>query len=407
MEPNEVKSALEGIQTKLSEKVAERDAEIKSIGQATEETAKEISRISKEYEEARQELKGSIESVREDILAKMESARASGPAKFRSLGEAFVNSPEYLQHKSENFHKNSSPFEVGSSLHTKTTFTAASLGDTAAYMFGVDRLPEIVSEPDRLQFVRDLLPTYGVETGAVEFVREDTFTNNAGMVPEYVATDSENKPESAISFEIVTVPVRTMAHWIPMTRQSVADIRQIRSYVDNRLLHGLRLKEDQQILYGTGTGNEINGILTDGSIQSVTGVGGAETVIDLVRKAVTKSYVAEYRPTGVIMNHEDWEDVELVKGSDEHYIWVNVTTQNGSRLWGLPVVVTNAITQGTFLLGDFQRGSAIHDRENATLRLSDSHADFFTKNLLALLAEERIAQSIYRPNAFVEGTLYS
>ncbi|MCA1806626.1 MAG: phage major capsid protein [Actinobacteria bacterium] len=79
---------------------------------------------------------------------------------------------------------------------------------------------------------------------------------------------------------------------------------------------------------------------------------------------------------------------------------------NQTRLWGLPVVSTNAITEGTILVGDFQRGSAVHDRENASVRITDSHSDFFTKNLWAVLAEERIAQSILRPNAFVEITAY-
>jgi len=225
------------------------------------------------------------------------------------------------------------------------------------------------------------------------------------MVPEFAATDSGNKPESALSFEIVTVPVRTMAHFIPVTRQIVDDEAQLRGYIENRLLYGLKLVEDQQILYGSGVGNDLNGILTDPGIQSYTQL-STETMIDAIRKAITKSYVKEYRPTGIIMNHQDWETIELTKGDDEHYIWVNVTTSNGSRLWGLPVVATNAIEKGTMLLGDFQRGSAIHDRQNASIRISDSHADFFTKNLWALLAEERIAQSILRPNAFVEITAY-
>jgi HK97 family phage major capsid protein len=407
----EVKAALEGIQEKLSARVAERDSQIKEFGQASEKNAAEIRRISKEYSDAHSELKGSVESVAQDVremMAKMEAAKPMSRAERQSLGAVFVKSEEYQNYKNEGFHKQSRPFEIGSSLgatRTKTTFTGASLGNTPAYMYEVDRFAEYVKDPDRMMFVRELLPTFGVSTGAVEFVRETGFTNSAGMVPEYSATDSGGKPESALSFEVVTVPIRTMAHWIPVTRQIVDDERQLRGYIENRLLHGLRLKEDQQLLYGTGTGNEINGILTDTGIQQYSQL-STETLIDAIRKGITKSYVEEYRPTGVVMNHQDWETIELTKGDDEHYIWVNVTTANGTRLWGLPVVSTNAITKGTILIGDFARGSAVHDRENATLRITDSHSDFFTKNLWALLAEERIAQSILRPNAFVEITAY-
>lgn len=408
----EIKTALEGIQTQLSEKVAERDEQIRTTGQATEENAKAISALSEEYKSAYDDLKGTVEGVSDsvrEITAKMESVKTLTPAERKTLGKAFVESDAYKQYKEQDFHQQSRSFEIGGSLgalSTKTTFTGASLGDTPAYMYEVDRFAEYVKDPDRTRFVRELLPTFGVSTGAVEFVRETSFTNNAGMVPEYAATDSGNKPESAVAFEIVTVPVRTMAHYIPVTRQIVDDERQLQGYIENRLLYGLRLKEDQQILYGTGAGNEINGILTDANIQTYSQT-ATETLIDAIRKAVTKSYVSEYRPTGVVLNHQDWETIELTKGNDDHYIWVNVTTDNGDRLWGLPVIPTNAIAQGTVLVGDFQRGSAIHDRENANLRISDSHADFFTKNLWALLAEERIAQSIIRPDAFVNVTAYA
>lgn len=405
----EIKSALEGIQEKLSARVAERDEQIKSYGAATEENAKEIKRLSQEYAAAHTELKSSVETVSSDlreIMAKMDAAKPLTAAERKSLGSAFVDSDEYKSYKESGFHSKSRAFEVGASIgatNFKTTFTGASLGSTPAYMYEVDRFAEYVADPDRTQFVRQLLPTFGVSTGSVEFVRESAtgFTNNAGMVPEFTAEGQGEKPKSAIDFEIVTVPIRTIAHYIPVTRQIVDDERQLRGYIENRLLYGLRLKEDQQLLYGTGQGNEMNGILTDPGIQQYAQKAD-ETLIDAIRKGITKSYVSEYRPTGVVMNHQDWETIELTKGDDEHYIWVNVTTANGSRLWGLPVVSTNAIAKGTVLLGDFARGSAVHDRQNASIRISDSHADFFTKNLWALLAEERMAQSILRPSAFVE-----
>jgi len=409
---NEVKSALEGIQSKLSEKVAERDEQIKSMGQATEQNAAEIKRLSEEYAEAHAELKGSVDGVSEqvtEVMAKMEAAKPLTQTEARSLGEAFVKSDAYQSYREDGFHKQSQAFETGGSLgamRRKDTLTGAGLGNTPAFLYEVDRFAEYVRDPERMQFVRELLPTFGTNSGSIEFVREASYTTNAGMVPEYTATDSGSKPESAINFEVVTTPMRTMAHYIPVTRQIVDDEAQLRGYIENRLLYGLRLKEDQQILYGSGTGDEIQGILTDTSIQSYNQT-SSETMIDAIRKAMTVAMVDEYRPTGIVMNHEDWRDIELTKGSDEHYIWVNVTTNNGSQLWGLPVVPTNAINAGTVLVGDFERGSAIHDRQNATVRLSDSHADFFTKNLWAILAEERLAQSILRPNAFVKVTAYS
>lgn len=403
----EVKTALEDISSRLSQKVEERDQQIQELGQATEANAKEISQLSTEYKTAHDELQGLSEDIK-SVQSRLESVKTVDERQYKSLGQAFIESDVYKQYIENGAHQRSKDFAVGASLggRSKTTFTGASLGNTPAYMYETDRIAEYIADPNRTRFVRELLPTFGVSTGSVEFVRETSYTNNAGMVPEYADTDSGEKPQSAIAFEVVTTPVRTMAHYIPITRQIVDDARQLQGYIENRLLYGLRLKEDQQLLYGTGTGDEVNGILTDTNIQTLDQT-ASETLIDAIRRAMTLAFVDEYSPSGVVIHHNDWEDIELTKGSDEHYIWVNVTQQNGTRLWGLPVVSTNAIQEGTVLVGDFARGSAVHDRENANIRISDSHADFFTKNLWALLAEERIAQSIYRPNAFVNLSVYS
>lgn len=407
-----IQKSLSGIEEKLSAAIAERDAEIKANGQASEAVGAKVDELAKEYSEQNAELAESLKGIKDDLAemqAKANAASTAANGRRKTLGQRFTESEEYKNYVEGRAHGKSQTFELGHTLgglNTKTTFTGSSLGDTAAYMYEVERFAEYVKDPDRMQFVRELLPTYGTSSGSIEFVREDAFTNNAGMVPEYATTDSGEKPESAVTFEIVSVPVKTMAHWIPATRQIVDDERQLRGYIENRLLYGLRLKEDQQLLYGTGTGDEINGILTDSDIQSYSQTSD-ETLIDAIRRAITVANVDEYRPTGVVLNHNDWEDIELEKGSDNHYIWVNVTTDNGNRLWGLPVVTTNAIDEGTVLVGDFQRGSAVHDRENAVIRITDSHSDLFTKNIWAILAEERIAQSILRPNAFVEVTAYS
>ncbi|MCA1807561.1 MAG: hypothetical protein LC687_06920, partial [Actinobacteria bacterium] len=218
----EVKAALEGISSKLMAAVAERDEQIKEFGQATEDNGAKVSKLSEEYKAAHDELRGKVDEVSSDVselVAKMQSVKTMTPTERKSLGRAFVESDSYKQYKETDFHQQSRAFEIGASLgasNTKATFTGASLGDTAAYMYEVDRVAEYVKDPDRTRFIRELLPTMGVSTGAVEFVRETSFTNNAGMVPEYSATDSGNKPESALGFEIVTTPVRTMAHYIPV-----------------------------------------------------------------------------------------------------------------------------------------------------------------------------------------------
>jgi HK97 family phage major capsid protein len=401
--------AIKGVETDLMKAVADRDAEVKSLGSVQDETKQTIKDLQEKLSTLGDDVKAFQERAAE-LDGKLQAQVTTSNSERKSLADRFLESSQYQEYKDAGFDKHSRNFEVGHSLGAaeSKTFTGAALANTPAYMYQVSRVADYLRDPDRTRFIRELIPTFGVSTGAVEFVRELSYTNNAGMVPEFEDTDSENKPKSALDFEILTVPIRTMAHYLPVTRQIVDDERQLRAYITNRLLYGLRLKEDQQILYGTGTGNEIQGILTQSGIQQITlgtapSVSG-DTFIDVIRRALTLSTVAEYRPSGIVMNHEDWETIELTKDLEERYIWVNVTVDNVTRLWGLPVVTTNAITKGTALVGDFSMGTAIHDRENANIRISDSHADFFTKNLWAILAEERLAQTIYLPKAFTEVT---
>jgi HK97 family phage major capsid protein len=127
-----------------------------------------------------------------------------------------------------------------------------------------------------------------------------------------------------------------------------------------------------------------------------------DTKIDAIRRGMTRAHLLEYVPSGVVVHPSDWEDIQLAKGTDETYIWLSVPSGTGQQFFLLPVVVTNAINAAEALVGSFQLGSTIWDREQVTVRVSESHSDYFTKNLVALLAEERICQTIYRPDSFVK-----
>ena len=144
--------------------------------------------------------------------------------------------------------------------------------------------------------------------------------------------------------------------------------------------------------------------MTHGSRQTYAWSSGTvgDTKIDALRRAATKAHIREYMPTGAVLNPSDWEDIELAKGTDNHYIWFNVSSGTEERLFRLPVVVTNAINAGDGLVGSFAIGATIWDREQANVRISEHHEDFFTKRLVAILGEERLALTIYRPDAFVD-----
>jgi HK97 family phage major capsid protein len=184
----------------------------------------------------------------------------------------------------------------------------------------------------------------------------------------------------------------------------------LRSIIDNELLYGLRLTEDTQILSGSGTGEDLAGILNNSSVQTYSWSSGATTPVadtkaDAVRRAATLAYLAYYEPTGIIVNPNDWEDIELTKNSQGTYLLaISVAGGAESRIWRIPVIDTPAIASGTALIGAFGTGAQLYDREAASIRISEQHSDFFVRNAVVVLAEERLALAVKRPESFVKVT---
>jgi hypothetical protein len=218
--------------------------------------------------------------------------------------------------------------------------------------------------------------------------------------------EAGDKPEGQLDLELRTEAVQTIAHFLPASRQILMDEAQLEAYVNDRLRYGVLYHEEVQLLYGTGSSPQIQGIMTEVGLQNWAWSDGLlsplDTKIDAIRRGMTRAHLLEYVPSGVVVHPSDWEDIQLAKGTDETYIWLSVPSGTGQQFFLLPVVVTNAINAAEALVGSFQLGSTIWDREQVTVRVSESHSDYFTKNLVALLAEERICQTIYRPDSFVK-----
>ena len=291
--------------------------------------------------------------------------------------------------------KKSAPVQVDFFEKKALTSVAGSAGS----LIVPNRAPGVVAAPDQEIWIRDLLNVQGTDTNAIEFVRETGFTNNAAPVAE-----GDLKPESDLTFDVQTQTVKTIAHWIPATRQALNDARQLQNYIDNRLRYGLRLEEERQILYGDGTGENLQGIMTADAVQDAGAIAGTDNQIDHLRRSLTRVILAGYPATGVVLHPTDWEAIELMKGNDGHYLWLNLGDGVTPRLFRLPVVQTAAMAENDYLMGSFGLGAQLWDREQTEVRIGEPN-DYFLRNMQAVLAEERIALTIYRPESFVRGTL--
>lgn len=256
---------------------------------------------------------------------------------------------------------------------------------------------------DQRLFLRDLLNWGRTTSNAIEYVRELLFTNNANVVSELPVN---GKPESDITFELESAPVATIAHWIRASKQVLADAPMLQSYIDGRLMYGLKLKEEQQLLKGSGVGLNLNGIYTQASSYVNPGVTvQAETRIDRLRLAMLQVSLSEYDTDGIVINPIDWAAIELTKTTDNAYLFASPTGQIAPTLWGRPVVATQAMDVNDFLVGSFRMGAQGWDREDASITVSLEDRDNIIKNAVTILCEERVGLTVFRPQAFVKGAL--
>jgi len=269
------------------------------------------------------------------------------------------------------------------------------------------RLAGIINNPNRVLTIRDLLPVGRTTSNLVEYTKENVFTNNAG--PQYSSPDYENvtKPESGITFTLASAAVATLAHFIPVSRQVLDDSAQLESYVNGRLVYGLKLEEEDQLLNGNGTSGNLGGLLKSGNYTAYTRAVTGDSKLDTIRRALTQAQLSEFTADAIVLNPADWETIELQKSSYGEYIFggdMGPIDALGPRIWGKRVVATNSITAGTFLVGSFTMGAQIWDRQDAAVQISYEDGDNFKKNMATILAEERLCLTVYRPAAFISGS---
>lgn len=318
----------------------------------------------------------------------------------KSLGQRFVDSEEF---KSIGGGRNG--YTMHAPFQAKDIFTALPTGTPGD--FGTPQREGIVERAKRAMRVRDLFPVQMTTSNMIEYFRVSGFTNNASTVAERSGSPAvfASKPQSSMTVVGVQAPVRTIAHYEVAHRNVLDDEPTLRGIIDNELLYGLRLVEDDQILNGDGLGSNLTGIRSTSGVQTQVwsdGVSG-DTRIDAIRRGITKSLLAYYEPTGMIVHPNDMEDLELTKDDyGRHLMAMSVSMGAEARLWRLPMVATPAIEEGFVLLGAFGIGATLYDRMEGTIRVAEQHSDFFVRNAVAILAEERLALAVKRPESFVE-----
>lgn len=285
-------------------------------------------------------------------------------------------------------------------FESKATITSATSNAAGSAGAGVQafRDPTIVPLLQRRPVVRDLLPVIQMTGGSVEVVNVEGRTNGAAPVAEGAA-----KPESDMQLALTTLPSRTIAHWMKASRQILSDLPQLQGLIDTELLDGLALVEESQLLTGDGTGQNLTGLIPSATAYSAPFVVADDNgQLDTIGLAMLQSSLAQFPADGIIMHPSDWTRITLTKDGEGNYIMGPPGSPIAQRLWGVPVITTQAIAVDKFLVGNFRSAATLYDRWTARVEIGTVNDDF-TKNLVTVLAEERLAQHVKQSGALVYG----
>lgn len=349
---------------------------------------------------AQAELRAQLTELQQHIAAQLPSAQAAA----QTLGERFTNDSRVAAFLAEGLAGNESTGKIRATYKGESLRNAVSSATGSAGALKTPQiLPGILAPGLQRLTIRDLL-TWGRTTqSSVEYFKELAFTNNAAPVSELV-----KKPESNLTFEAATAPVITVAHWLKASKQILADVPQLQSYIDGRLRYGLKLKEEAQLLKGSGVGINLNGLYTAASAYSNPGVTVvSENRMDRLRIAILQAELSGYYADGLVLSPVDWTQIELSKtASDKQYLVGNPFGALTPTLWGRPVVASQSMTAGQYLVGAFGIAAQGWDREEMTVQLGYENDDF-TKNAITVLCEERLALSIFRSDALIKGSFGS
>lgn len=375
-----ITKALETIEQKLAAFSEKAEGEIKVSGDASRETKAAIEKLGHEQKEIA------------DRLLALEQKGATSPEGQKgadSIGAQFTKADGYKS------------FAEGAQskvrIECKNTVTGSDV--TVA----PDRKPGVVGGAFRVMTIEDLFPSLPTSSNAVEYTRENVFTNNAAE-----AAEGTQKAESAITFTLENKPISTVAHFIKISRQLAMDAPALAAYINTRMIYGVNLRVENQLVNGDGIAPNIDGLMKTGNFTLhgyLSGALGDNPLLYLIRKVIADCMLANYPATGILLNPADWATIELTTDSTKRYIVGDPNNGGQPKLWGLPVIQTAAMTADKFLVGAFNMAGTIYNREGVVVELSEHDSDNFQKNLITIRAERRLQLAVERPASLRGGDL--
>lgn len=376
-----IMKALDQVEAKLTAMSTKADGEAATVGKISSDTKTALDAIGTQQ----RELADRLLSIEQKATAQPETREVS------SWGEQFIKNARYADFAGGNLQK--LRVEVKNTLVGSDTNVAP------------QRNAGIVAGAMLPFSMEALLPSTTTSSNAIEYTKEASFTNSAAAASEGAA-----KAESALTWSLVNMPISTVAHWIKISKQLAADAPALASYVNTRMRYGVDQKVDTQLVVGDGVAPNISGTYDTGNFTAhgyLSGALGATLAkFVLIRKVMADLYAAGYPADAIVLNPADWAtmEIELMTTAAGQTLY-SVSEGGQPRLFGLPVVQAIGMAADTFQVGRFSQAYMVYNREGTIVEMSDSDSDNFTKNLITLRAERRLALATEVPAAVRGGDL--
>lgn len=386
----------------LMAKLSARDDELKGLVAKANEEAKNAGAVAVDTKAAIEKLvQGNTELHARLLDIEQKQARRAGGDfdLLKSTGHSFTDSDTFKKLAADGRGTARMAFKSITMNAAVTNVTSATTGTGGVgAAIAPDRQAGIIMPPMQRLTVRSLLMPGRTGSNLIQYVQETGFQNMAAPVAE-----GAQKPQSDMSMELVDTPVRTIAHWIKASVQVLADIPALQSYIDGRVRYGLELAAETQLLAGDGTGQNLLGLIPQATEFNEALLKADDQQVDILRRGILQVRLAKFAATGIVLNPYDWADIETLKDANGRYLFGNPGQTIQPRLWSLPIVESDAMPQGSFMVGAFAMAAQVFDREDANVQVSTEDGDNFTKNMVTIRGEERLALAVYRPESFVYG----
>jgi HK97 family phage major capsid protein len=291
-------------------------------------------------------------------------------------------------------------------LSFKDTLVMTTPGSAGGSLVRRDYGPWPIDLPLRETTIRDVVTILQTGSNLIEYVRVNALTRAAKIVPEATSLtdDAALKPKAAISLEVVQTGVKTIAVIMNATRTILADYPQLQSMMTAFMRTDIDLALEEEVISGPGGANHFTGL------ENTAGLTPQPFDTDMIttaRKARTKArIIGRARSTGFLLNPLDFEELDLTKDAENRYYWGGPLAMGQKVLWGLPVIESEVIPEGTFYTGDLKQ-IVIWDRQDPSLYITDSNRDHFERNIIDILYEGRWAMGVLRPAAIVKGDFHA